>query len=913
VSASNVLAAAVGGGGGGTAAAAAAVASPSWRMGAGALGRRLSGMFNRSAVAASLESQASAAGAGVDDAELSDHDESAAIEAEAMLAKQQRTGSSSGGKSKSSATDAKRASPVPMRIESPLDTRNPALALREPGIAIVWLDRAQAETSLRNRAPGAWMLRASRVPGCLTLTVLSNRSRASKIVHILIGQLRDGSGFGEVDKNMAVMLPVYPSLRSLVHDIGARVGATVDWEQLGGQPPLSLAWANAERDATFFTTAAPLVTMPSGNVYAVDDATASVSSSSAAGGSAACAPDRCELFTDIEMPIDIYERDFVGRPHALFVGESESVHEVYAVLTVREGDRYRALRIHKRGSETLFVLCRSLTPSKKASTLPQQLLAYLCATSEARAKAGEPTKSSGGAGGASDEGKVTPGLQFRLAEAHAAFVKRVRSIETQHPQSRLQTKLAFIFSTGDDACGRRCDKSFAAANSATRALFESCLFGLGEEINLATWRGYRGDMGRDVDQRAVFAKWRQLEVMFHVSTMLDAEMHRRLIGNDVGVVLWRPPNAPPLDFSTVDLGTVQQVFAIVQPVLTPGVPEPLYRVAFIRRTTVAAVGPRLPLQRLLTMAELRPLLLSYMANGVCKALVTAPPMNLLFYKPRGATIAEIVATVPAAAASSTTPTGADIADAGAPPLDASEQEEGTLVVCVAQATRLAEEAPAKASMYCVVRLAGEEKRSTGRAGPLPIFAHRVPLQLKGLRRATTVLNIELWLEKSRKDQCVGQWQATLQTVLQECTKRRDYYIVLDRRPDDSNEPGDVGELQLQFELMGANMHHDGEDDLTQFAWYFSSMSSSEAYALLKPMATGAFLVRPSTKSEGSFVISYKSPEDSVIHALVTKNDENLWSTTGATRSFASIEQMIRKYQQAGIYVLSPPNPKQGQK
>jgi hypothetical protein len=879
-------------------------------MGAGALGRRLSGMFNRGAVAASLESQASAAAA--DDAELSDHDESSTIEAESLASKHRSAASSSGGKSRTQSVDGKRASPVPMRIESPLDTRNPALALREPGVAIVWLDRAQAEASLRNRAPGSWMLRASRVPGCLTMTVLSNRSRSlSKIVHILIGQLRDGSGFGEVDKNMAVMLPVYPSLRSLVHDIGSRVGAVVEWEQLGGQPPLTLAWPNAERDATFFTTAAPLVTMPSGNVYAVDDA-ASVSSSSAAGG-AACAPDRCELFTDIEMPVDVYERDFVGRPHALFVGESESVHEVYAVLTVREGDRYRALRIHKRGSETLFVLCRSLAPSKKASTLPQQLLAYLGATSEARAKAGESAKSASGApggGSGGDEGRVTPGLQFRHAEAHAAFAKRVRSIETQHPQSRPQTKLAFIFSTADDACGRRCDKSFAAASSATRALFESCLFALGEEINLATWRGYRGDMGKDVQQRAVFAKWRQLEVMFHVSTMLDEEMHRRLIGNDVGVVLWRPPNAPPLDFATVDLGTVQQVFAIVQPVLTPGVPELLYRVAFIRRTTVAAVGPRLPLQRLLTMAELRPLLLSYMANGVCKALVTAPPMNLLFYKPRGATIAEVAATVPAAAAGAAAPAGGESGDAaGAPPLDASEQEERTLVVCVAQTTRLAEEAPTKASMYCVVRLAGEEKRSSGRAGPLPIFAHRVPLQLKGLRRATTVLTVELWLEKSRKDQCVGQWHATLQSVLQECTKRRDYYVVLDRRPEDSNEPGDVGELQLQFELMGANMHHDGEDDLTKFPWYFSSMSSSEAYALLKPMAIGAFLVRPSTKSEGSFVISYKSPEESVIHALVTKNDENLWSTTGLTRSFASIEQMIRKYQAAGIYVSSPPNPK----
>ena len=47
------------------------------------------------------------------------------------------------------------------------------------------------------------------------------------------------------------------------------------------------------------------------------------------------------------------------------------------------------------------------------------------------------------------------------------------------------------------------------------------------------------------------------------------------------------------------------------------------------------------MQHLLTLDELRPLLLCHMANAICEALVHAPPMNMLFYKPRGSTIVDV--------------------------------------------------------------------------------------------------------------------------------------------------------------------------------------------------------------------------------------------------------------------------------
>ena len=71
------------------------------------------------------------------------------------------------------------------------------------------------------------------------------------------------------------------------------------------------------------------------------------------------------------------------------------------------------------------------------------------------------------------------------------------------------------------------------------------------------------------------------------------------------------------------------------------------------------------------------------------------------------------------------------------------------------------------------------------------------------------------------------------------------------------------------------------------------MSSAEAYTLLKPLASGAFLVRPSTKTEGSFVVSFKR-DGKVIHALVERDaDTGEWKTDGVNRTFKSVEDLVK--------------------
>lgn len=53
--------------------------------------------------------------------------------------------------------------------------------------------------------------------------------------------------------------------------------------------------------------------------------------------------------------------------------------------------------------------------------------------------------------------------------------------------------------------------------------------------------------------------------MFHVASLMNPEQHRRLIGNDIVVIIFQVSNEP-LDISYLDeLGIVPQVFGIVRP------------------------------------------------------------------------------------------------------------------------------------------------------------------------------------------------------------------------------------------------------------------------------------------------------------------------------------------------------------
>ena len=208
------------------------------------------------------------------------------------------------------------------------------------------------------------------------------------------------------------------------------------------------------------------------------------------GKLSAMAPSDCsegvsDLFCEVEMVEDIYESQFYGHPHVLLLAshnKNDEVKEIYAVHSVVEGGCYRALRIHKRGTALFLVDASSLQVGRKTPTLAQQLAARFSKLSSEAKKQEEQ----GGRGTATAElSSTASNLPFSPAVVPANFsfaavtrraydeaVQRVRLIEHQHPQTRRQTKMAFIFSTADDPCGRECDKSFASASGKDRSEFE---------------------------------------------------------------------------------------------------------------------------------------------------------------------------------------------------------------------------------------------------------------------------------------------------------------------------------------------------------------------------------------------------------------------------------------------------------
>jgi hypothetical protein len=162
---------------------------------------------------------------------------------------------------------------------------------------------------------------------------------------------------------------------------------------------------------------------------------------------------------------------------------------------------------------------------------------------------------------------------------------------------------------------------------------------MGHEIDLSNWNGYRGDMGKEGKTYA--DTWRGVQVIYHLAPMMGAEGHRRLIGNDVGVIFFLDPNDRaqfnPSQIS--ELGQVPQVYGVVQPVSGGK-----FRLAFFHSVNLKAYGPQVG-DTPMAAAEMKDLLLMKMYNGLVMTTY-CPPLNRLFFIPRGQTLEAIVAEFP---------------------------------------------------------------------------------------------------------------------------------------------------------------------------------------------------------------------------------------------------------------------------
>ena len=137
-----------------------------------------------------------------------------------------------------------------------------------------------------------------------------------------------------------------------------------------------------------------------------------------------------------------------------------------------------------------------------------------------------------------------------------------------------------------------------------------------------------------------YTQWRDVEILLHVAPHMSAEQHRRLCGNDIGAIIFHDAQGTGTGsswtpFSSVAMGTVPHVFAVVTPHASA---DAFYRLGFFQRPGVGEYKPQTPpAAHYLSAAAMRDFLFTKLHNGFVRAQAV-PPMDRLFRVPRRAAL-----------------------------------------------------------------------------------------------------------------------------------------------------------------------------------------------------------------------------------------------------------------------------------
>lgn len=139
-------------------------------------------------------------------------------------------------------------------------------------------------------------------------------------------------------------------------------------------------------------------------------------------------------------------------------------------------------------------------------------------------------------------------------------------------------------------------------NKDSTPAFDEFLQLLGEKINLKGFQNYRGGLDNTSDTtgtHSVYTKFRNKELMFHVSTLLPFSTNdkqqltrKRHIGNDLVTIVFQEPGSLPFSPKTIR-SQYQHIFIIVR-ALSPNSFNTQYSVAVSYSKDIPAFGPPLP-------------------------------------------------------------------------------------------------------------------------------------------------------------------------------------------------------------------------------------------------------------------------------------------------------------------------------
>eukprot|EP01125_Pyxidicula_operculata_P012223 TRINITY_DN4003_c0_g1_i1.p1 TRINITY_DN4003_c0_g1~~TRINITY_DN4003_c0_g1_i1.p1 ORF type:complete len:543 (+),score=153.70 TRINITY_DN4003_c0_g1_i1:56-1684(+) len=323
-----------------------------------------------------------------------------------------------------------------------------------------------------------------------------------------------------------------------------------------------------------------------------------------------------------ELDEDVYTNEFATQPHCVFFstkgGTVESIvaiqknpdpHSPFRNSAVNVGPCFKAVNFTKKSNETFHI---PYCLSKCGADPTNEFNDYL------------------------NKHPIAKDVSFYPASG-PGIVADLMKIEKKHSLRVDKMKVAVLYVTK----GQTDIKEIFANKPAEGNRFWSFMDSIATKKDMKLWTGYRGDMGKsgtDVDNPSYYTEFHGIPIMFHLAPYMDSEQHRRLIGNDIAVIIYYDCDdihTPFVPFGSVDMGQVPHVFSVVQPV------EGGHRLGFFNRPNVGEFGPASPpLTFAFDIDHLKSYLLTKLQNGYSKAR-DCPLLRTLFTKPRGEAIKDL--------------------------------------------------------------------------------------------------------------------------------------------------------------------------------------------------------------------------------------------------------------------------------
>lgn len=173
------------------------------------------------------------------------------------------------------------------------------------------------------------------------------------------------------------------------------------------------------------------------------------------------------------------------------------------------------------------------------------------------------------------------------------IVSDLIDLDKKHSRRLNAFKLAVLFARP----GQQDIKEIFANKPSPTSTFYHFLDTVANRIDMSEWQGYRGDMGKtgeDALTPTYHALWRGKDIIFHLAPVMSSEQHRRLCGNDIGVLIYYDAGdsqQPFVPFSSTAMGTVPHVFGVVRPHPRN---RDFYRLGFFQRPAVGHYKPQCP-------------------------------------------------------------------------------------------------------------------------------------------------------------------------------------------------------------------------------------------------------------------------------------------------------------------------------